>query len=110
MKTVTSQQTTKIPLHYVARSFTGLYLWLGNADEQYDVKHMIQRHVQKKSSLAALNTLLTKMEKERKNKMGGKNFKKSYSRVRRNITGKDSSLSTHLELVLGTIQTRSYLK
>lgn len=66
MKTVTSQQTTKIPLHYLAHSFTGLYLWLGNADEQYDVKHMIQRHVQKKSSLAALNSWLTKMEKERK--------------------------------------------
>lgn len=63
MKTVTSPQTTKIPLHYLARSFTGLYLWLGNADERYDVKHMIQRHVQKKSSLAALDSLLTQREK-----------------------------------------------
>lgn len=69
MKTVTSPQTTKIPLHYLTYSFTRVYLWLGNADELYDVKHMIQRHVQKKSSLAALNSLLTKGKvKERKKK------------------------------------------
>lgn len=42
IKTVTSQQTTKIPLCYLACSFTGLYLRLGNADERYDVKHMIE--------------------------------------------------------------------